>query len=781
MKKLLLSLYVACAAGTLFGADVLPDERKPVSWASSVGVNGGIPTTGWSVVDITTLGVATGNSAATNQSAINSAVATYNGTDTVLYFPAGLYLVQETTFGFGRNGVALRGAGMFSTTLRGGGGSVVTIGSDPNYSYSDAYAPVGTVLSGFTRGSTTVVVQNSGNGVNFRSGEAVYCRVPSDPTIPTFSHAVTLGGMLDHMNYVVTAVNNGDTTFTLTLQQPVARDYVGTVVMVQAQPGLNMVKRVGVEDLTLDADSVYGRNGIQTFSATNFWIKNVRVINHDNYGVATYGSVTGTVTGSFIMESTGTGSSHAGMAIYSNCNGILLEDNIVVDNYSGILVQTSMNCAVSHNFIFACPVALSPNHSASPHHNIFEGNVVDNSNTDGTHGGSSTTAFVRNWFMCVSDNPMNPTTWNTTTGLPVLASEVYGFSAKRWTVKYSLIQNIFGTPGYTEPASPINLDGQPNLGNGSNDGYGTYGGALSTLTTRGGDDSGTVTAPSGHGITTGAVIDVYWGAIGGDSYAHSYVRHNMTVGTVSGTSIPVSGGFGDVLPASSSAVFVPTENAAVRTYPLDWDATNFRPHRWVATLTTKDIPTSLVFTVKNDESSVATASARVDRMIANDAWNGNVAVFLIGGYQTAQTTAPMSGSTLTFKLQLGAWFDSMVEGNDYYLNPSAAGFQEMDLDVRRTTIARRNRTRAGTLVLDDLQAGESVQPSYIYGSAPPFLNGYAFPVFDTENIGTLSVRRLPAGDRYMTFLDTGSFESGGGGGTAVNAATLNVGRIIRAP
>ena len=761
MRELICCYIFLIAVFALRGADVLPDERRPINWTpgTTVGVHAGIPSAGWPVVDLTTLGVATGNSAAVNSAAVAAAITTYNGTNTVLYFPAGTYQWNGYTAGFNRSGFALRGAGMFQTTLvSNSGGAAFAIGTNPGFGQT-AFNPTGTVASGFTRGSTSITVTSNGNGVGFRSNELLYCSIPNDPAIPVLAYSGQESGFLDHMNYVVTATNNGGGSWTLTLRQPISRDYAGTITVDQAQPGINTPRNIGIEDMTLNCNSVASRNGGVFDTVSNAWAKNVRVTNADNYPFSIYNSIHVTITGCFAAESIGTGSSHAGIAIYSNCNGVLVEDNIIVGNYAGIIVQTSVNCAVSHNFLFKCLVTLSPNHAAFPHHNVYEGNIADNANTDGTHGGTSTSTFHRNWFMAVSNatSPLPPTTWNTSTGLPVGAVESYGFSAKRWTVKYSLLRNIFGTPGYSNAINALNLDGQPNLGNGFSYGYGTYGGAAATLSVRASDSAGTVTAPSGHGITTGSYTDVYWGAFDA-GYNKSYIRRNMLVGTVSGSTIPVSGGFGDVLPDAPSAVFVPTANTSIRTYPQDWDGTNFRPHRWAATLTEKNEWTSLVFTVTAAQSSIAIAQDRVSRAIANYTWFDNRAIFRIVGFQTAEGDISMSGSTLTLNYGLGPWFGAITVGNTYTLDPSYGGFQELDLDVRRTAIARANRTQQGTLLLEDLQSGETTPASYIYGSAPGFLTGYVFPVFDVDSIGTLSVRRLPAGDRYMTFLDTGSFD-----------------------
>jgi len=72
------------------------------------------------------------------------------------------------------------------------------------------------------------------------------------------------------------------------------------------------------------------------------------------------------------------------------------------------------------------------------------------------------------------------------------------------------------------------------------------------LTTRTDNDTGVLTMAGGHGITTGARLDVYWS--GGS-------RRGMTVGTVSGNTVPIDGGAGDALPANMTSItaMVPSE------------------------------------------------------------------------------------------------------------------------------------------------------------------------------------------------------------------------------
>ena len=68
-----------------------------------------------------------------------------------------------------------------------------------------------------------------------------------------------------------------------------------------------------------------------------------------------------------------------------------------------------------------------------------------------------------------------------------------------------------------------------------------------TLSTRTSTSVGTLTLSPGHGITTGMTVDLYW--TGGN-------RYTVTVGTVSGDSVPFSLGAGFDLPVQGTAVTI---------------------------------------------------------------------------------------------------------------------------------------------------------------------------------------------------------------------------------
>lgn len=90
-------------------------------------------------------------------------------------------------------------------------------------------------------------------------------------------------------------------------------------------------------------------------------------------------------------------------------------------------------------------------------------------------------------------------------------------------------------------------------------------GKTGQLTTRTDNETGTLTMDSGHGITTGAIIDLYWS---------TGSRRQITVGTVSSNSVPIgadNSGVGDNLPTNLTSIV-----ACVRTVigPITLDGDN---------------------------------------------------------------------------------------------------------------------------------------------------------------------------------------------------------------
>jgi hypothetical protein len=73
---------------------------------------------------------------------------------------------------------------------------------------------------------------------------------------------------------------------------------------------------------------------------------------------------------------------------------------------------------------------------------------------------------------------------------------------------------------------------------------------VGTLSTRTNDTDGTLTLATGHGITDGQTIDIFWI----DANGVGKCAYGATVGTVAGDDVPFTGASGDVLPAQDYAI-----------------------------------------------------------------------------------------------------------------------------------------------------------------------------------------------------------------------------------
>lgn len=85
-------------------------------------------------------------------------------------------------------------------------------------------------------------------------------------------------------------------------------------------------------------------------------------------------------------------------------------------------------------------------------------------------------------------------------------------------------------------------------------------GNAGTLSTRTDNTTGTLTLGASHTIETGDTVDIHW-----QSGGVNYCQRDCTVGTVSGTSVPFSGGSGTNLPAEDSSVVCTEQEAHVVT------------------------------------------------------------------------------------------------------------------------------------------------------------------------------------------------------------------------
>jgi hypothetical protein len=157
------------------------------------------------------------------------------------------------------------------------------------------------------------------------------------------------------------------------------------------------------------------------------------------------------------------------------------------------------------------------------------------------------------------------------------------------------------------------------------------------LTTRTDNDTGTLTMVTGHGITTGAILDVYWD--GG-------YRANMVVGTVATNSVPIDGGSGDNLPTNLTAItaMVPS----VETVVIVGNNLN----NLVADVTDKTVRGLVTYT---DGSDVVQAALEIDPLIGAYLWESTSGVTNpLSGATTAKIKYSHASSVGTKKVRAGA-------------------------------------------------------------------------------------------------------------------------------
>ena len=157
------------------------------------------------------------------------------------------------------------------------------------------------------------------------------------------------------------------------------------------------------------------------------------------------------------------------------------------------------------------------------------------------------------------------------------------------------------------------------------------------LTTRTNDTTGSLTLATGHGIETADVIDLYWD--GGR-------RYGVSVGTVVGDVVPISGGAGDVLPAQDTAITA----AECQIIDTDFDADLLAA---IAALATARGHLSFY-----EAGEVLALSLD---LAANALWHwldGGTATNPLAGKTIDYVVATQAGATAAANLRLGILYDS---------------------------------------------------------------------------------------------------------------------------
>ena len=388
------------------------------------------------------------------QAAINACPA-----GSAVYLPAGTYQVGGRINL--RTGVSLRGegpgvttivltasgAGFYADTPRPGGLGAMLMDPGPG---PDANNRSGPIASGYSKGSTTVVV-SSALSANLNPGNTVLINQLNDPGFVTHNgyagDCTWAGGSgLRALGEVKMVASKSGTSITFT--RPLYHEYKSSlepklIILSGADPTRHST---GVEDLTIDGNAVASRC-VEFSVAANCWVKTVEFKNWVSYAVSLTWSALGIeVTNCYFHDAAYFGGSGGyGVRIVGNSTDNYIYNNIYKWVHVGVAIGSSGGTAnvVAYNYVHSTnhyqsswPIPGFGTHGAHTLMNLFEGNIDGRIVLDGYWGTGSHATVFRNWFTGDNNNP--------SVTMNKIAVEV-----ERLNQYSSLIGNVLGFNGMT--------------------------------------------------------------------------------------------------------------------------------------------------------------------------------------------------------------------------------------------------------------------------------------------------------------------------------------------
>ncbi|MBE7537027.1 MAG: right-handed parallel beta-helix repeat-containing protein [Opitutaceae bacterium] len=535
----------------LVRGELIPAPRR-VDWTANVavGVPGGIQQR-TRLINVTEAPYNADSSGVQNaSSAIQAAVKAASAGD-VVFLPAGVYRIDSPIYiGPEKDSITVRGAGMEATVMdvRTNGAFNVGSGSDYQWLWPSSN---NIVTEGLARGSKSVSIDSTSP---FSVGQIIriaFDNITSEELVKAgYVPTISVGGY----NYLrtqktrVTSKTSTSISFYPPLYYVPPSGLSARVNIVQQQCDF-----VGIEDLTID-----GVNGSTIFpilfdQCYGSWVKGVKIINTNNYGIYITDSLNCEIRQCVIRDRKYVGSNGAGLLIGA-VSASLIEDNIVVNVAPAIEVTSSSAGNVFAYNLLESNIGGTINTNHGPHnsYNLYEGNISPNLQCDGYFGGASEDTVFRNW--------LHGTDLRRT-------FRAFKLCLNRFSRNYSIVGNIIGDPGFS--GIPYSF-GNPNMGNGAYDGsarailgqFWRDWKAQGTLVVRVSDDAGIVKLTKGT-FFVGQLGYLLW----------DNKRIQFSVSSIGTNGVSFSGGIGAVLPAEGTLVSVFMGPAGYQEMDLDVEAT----------------------------------------------------------------------------------------------------------------------------------------------------------------------------------------------------------------
>lgn len=357
MRKLSLIVIYVCFSSQVWSSELVIPSTRRITWQGNVGVaycsnytnydqstceaaagtwTVGIPS-GWSncvTAECNTLYAGT-----VTHTSINAAVVSAPD-NTVVRIPSGTFSISGL-INIDRDNVILRGSGRTSTILN----TTNVIGIQTSSGGWSVY-DTGTISSGYTLGSTSVVLNAT---TNMTVGDMLKLSQTDESYMWNNS-----GGTTNFKQPVlITSITGTTVTFTPPLVHaltaglnPTWSAYYGYYIA-----GLDARRYIGIEDLTISQTDIVGggTTGINFLNTFGCWVKNVEIKDFGNAGFNATNSVRGTVRDSYIHD-TITNYEGYGVTLASSTSGMLIENNAFANMFSGFITYDTVGTVIAYNY-----------------------------------------------------------------------------------------------------------------------------------------------------------------------------------------------------------------------------------------------------------------------------------------------------------------------------------------------------------------------------------------------------------------------------------------------
>lgn len=444
----LIVLLATSRAGAVLPADRSPSGNSSIPWQGLAGVPGGIPKRTQIFVNVATT---TNPKYKCPPGGLDISGALQNAMadcppGQVVYIPSGVYHLSNEVRLTSQSYWTLRGEGPGKTIIRSFGNRAFNLGNVP---WITQWPPTTPVMSGASRGSSSITVQSS---ANLKVGQLMWIEQPNDGS-NVFNYGIASGTPLGNTEdrkvdgthvFSARALVTQIVGNTVNFNPPLAVDF-GLAPQVTGFNGMQGPFMSGIEDITL-IGAVTGQ-GISVTAGYGFWLKNIELTGWGSFGIwLNWGTTASEVRQCYIHEPNAYEHNRGYAMQLDNVNNCLIEDNIFYRCGTGIIMQgCSSGNVIAYNLFFqplnhlateAQVQSLYGNHTPFPVMNLWEGNYASGFLADFYYGPSALQTLFRNNLHCADPDTKE-------------RRIAVSFDSHQWS--NSVIANILGSTGTNSP------------------------------------------------------------------------------------------------------------------------------------------------------------------------------------------------------------------------------------------------------------------------------------------------------------------------------------------